>query len=302
MAKGILREMNNFEQYLNNTRHRVESELNRRLPPETTRPAGLHRSMRYGVLGGAKRVRGILCFASCESVGGNSESAVLPATALEILHAYTLIHDDLPAMDNDDLRRGKPSTHKKFGEASAILAGDALLTLAFELLAECVAPVPYPPGQLSLELARATGSQGVIAGQFEDIESEDSNKDGDKLRFIHTHKTADLIRAACRMGGITAGANAKELDILDRYGRDIGVAFQLTDDIMDEIGVTETIGKPTGSDRAKKKMTAISVYGLEETRRQVQTLIHRASVAIRDLPGPTEPLASIAAMIVNRNR
>ncbi len=274
----------------------VEAELARALPNPGTRPADLHEAMRYSVLNGGKRIRAVLCLAACEAVGGATASALPPACALELLHAYTLVHDDLPAMDDDDLRRGKPSCHKAFGEAEAILAGDALLTLAFELLAR----MPANQSALALELARAAGSRGVIGGQFEDVRSEEGVRDRETLEFIQTHKTADLIRASCRMGGIAGGAGEEQLAALDTFGHNIGIAFQLIDDILDETGTAEVIGKPAGSDRENMKMTSITVYGLEGTRELAEKLVDGAKLAVKSLPGDTEPLLGIANLVIDR--
>ena len=208
--------------YMEEKRAWVNSALDRYLPPETERPARLHKAMRYSILCRGKRIRPILCLASAGAVGKPDDVAMIPAMALECLHTYTLIHDDLPSMDNDDLRRGKPTSHKIFGEANAILAGDSLLTLAFELLAQTP-----EAGRLALELAKAAGSRGVAGGQFEDLASDGKEPDADQLKFIHIHKTGKLIRAACRMGAIAAGADEPALEVLSLYGDRIGIRTEL---------------------------------------------------------------------------
>jgi geranylgeranyl diphosphate synthase type II len=287
--------------YLDQRRDRVDHLLRERLPPETTRPALLHRAMRYSVFGEAKRIRPILALAAAEAVGGDAETALLPGAAVELLHTYTLIHDDLPAMDDDALRRGRPTCHIVFGEANAILAGDALLTLAFQWLAECVAPAPYPPNQLAFELAAAAGSQGVIAGQVEDLAAEGREPDSDLVDFIHRHKTADLIRAALRMGAIAGGAQRDALDALSRYGDCIGLAFQVADDLLNVTSDSAALGKGTGTDAARGKLTYVSVHGLEDARRRATGLVTQAKAELQACRGPVEPLAAIADFVVSRS-
>jgi len=294
--------MIHFEEELEDRRALIEGRLDEVLPPAETPPGELHAAMRYSVMGGGKRIRAILCLASCVAAGGNSEDALTPAAALEILHAYTLIHDDLPAMDDDDMRRGKPSCHKAFGEAEAILAGDALLTLAFELLAREPTHNSYKPAALVSELAAATGSRGVVGGQYVDIKSDSRLDDEEELRFIQIHKTADLIRAACRMGGIVAGANPDQLRALDSYGGKIGIAFQIVDDLLDETGVQEELGKPLGSDREQGKMTAVSLYGLDGARHRASELIASAKKSLATMPGDIKPLQGLADMVLARRK
>lgn len=286
--------------YLEERRKGVEDCLARRLPPEDTRPALLHQAMRYSVLGEAKRVRPILCMAAAEAAGGTADAALIPGCAIELLHTYTLIHDDLPAMDNDDLRRGRPTCHKVYGEANAILAGDALLTLAFEWLAECAAPSPYPPNQLALELARAAGSQGVIAGQVEDIAAEGRAAEAELVEYIHRHKTADLLRASVRMGAITAAAPPGVLAALDTYGDQLGLAFQVADDVLNATSDAATLGKGTGTDAARGKMTYVAVHGLDEARRRAAQWVARARASLDQVPGDTTPLRALADYVIAR--
>ena len=286
--------------YLNRRREIVESSLLQHLPPDATRPAVLHKAMRYAVMAGGKRLRPILAIAACEAVGGQPEQALLAGLSVEILHTYTLVHDDLPCMDDDALRRGKPTTHVVFGEANALLAGDALLTLAFEWLAGVTAPPPYAPGQLALELARAAGSQGVIGGQVEDLASEGIPPDADRVQYIHEHKTGALIRAAIRMGGICGGATPQALEALTRYGHAAGLAFQIADDILNVTSTPEQLGKPVGSDAVLKKMTYVAVHGLEASRKQAAALVQEAVHAIRHLPGDPHPLMALAEHTVQR--
>jgi geranylgeranyl diphosphate synthase type II len=288
--------------YLEKRRQKVEAGLSKHLPPASTRPAILHEAMRYAVLGGGKRLRPILCMTSCEAAGGHPENALLPGLAIEILHTYTLIHDDLPCMDDDDLRRGRPTTHMKYGEANALLAGDALLTLAFEWTAKVPAPPPYSPGQLSLELAIGAGSQGVIGGQVEDLAAEGQPVNADLVDYIHRHKTASLIRSATRMGAICAGATPPQLEALSRYGECIGLAFQIADDILNVTSTPEQLGKPVGNDVALTKLTYVAVHGMEPSQIRANALIEEAISAVQILPGDNSPLVELARYTVKRNK
>lgn len=292
--------MFNLQDYLETRRGSVEAALDKAMPPESTRPEVLHRAMRYSVMAGGKRLRPILCMAACEASGGKAESAMMAGLAIEVLHTYTLIHDDLPCMDNDELRRGRPTSHIMFGEANALLAGDALLTLAFEWLGGLQAPPPYLPNQLSLELARASGSRGVIGGQVEDLEGEGKAPDAELLDYIHRHKTAALLRASVRMGGICGKASPESLDALSRYGECAGLAFQIADDILNVTSTPEQLGKPVGNDEQLKKLTYVAVHGLDASRTRADTLIREAVDAIRDLPGNPQPLIALAEYTVKR--
>jgi geranylgeranyl diphosphate synthase type II len=287
--------------YLAAARQTIDAALDRCLPPATERPARLHQAMRYSVLGGGKRLRPILCLASAEAVGGAAAAALLPAVALEFLHAYTLIHDDLPAMDDDDLRRGQPTLHKAFDEATAILAGDALLTFAFEVLARAAAPAPCAPGQLVLELAEAAGSRGVVGGQAEDLAAEGCPPDAGWLDYIHLHKTGKLLRAACRLGALSAGAGAEQLAALTTYAEHIGLAFQIADDILNVTSTPERLGKAVGSDAARQKMTYVALYGLDASRDRARALVAGARAALAPLGGRAERLAELAEFMVARN-
>jgi geranylgeranyl diphosphate synthase type II len=294
--------MFDLTKYLEESRRFVEEALDRHLPPEAERPSLLHKAMRYSVQCGGKRLRPILCLASCEAAGGTPGSAIMPAVALEYLHTYSLIHDDLPAMDNDDLRRGKPTSHKMFGEANAILAGDALITLAFEVLGQTIVPAPYPPTALVLELATAAGSRGVAGGQFEDLASEGYEPHPEQLDYIHTHKTARLIRAACRLGAIAAGATLEDLEALSVYGERAGLAFQIADDILNATSTLEELGKAVGSDAARGKMTYVALYGIEGAQERAEALIREATAALAELGTRCEPLAELARFMVHRSR
>lgn len=271
--------MNDLQNYLKQQSQIVNAALGALLPPETERPVKLHKAMRYSIFAGGKRLRPALCIASCEACGGTSEQAVAAACALELLHTYTLIHDDLPAMDDDTLRRGRPTCHIAFDEATAILAGDALLTLAFEMLAD-----QPRGGALALELAQAAGSRGVIGGQAEDIDAEGKAPDAALVEYIHRNKTAALIRAACVMGGICAGADMQTLKYLAQYGENTGLAFQIIDDLLDESSTVEELGKDIGSDKAKGKMTWQAVHGIDAARKKAEELTAAACTAADSLP------------------
>lgn len=288
--------------YLRRRAERVDRALSRALPPEDRAPVVLHKAMRYSVEAGGKRLRPVLCLAACEAVGGRAARAMRPALALEALHTYTLIHDDLPCMDDDALRRGRPTCHVVFGEANALLAGDALLTLAFEWMAQVPAPPPYPPCALALELARATGHAGTIAGQCEDLAAEGESPSAERVDRIHRLKTGALLRASVRIGGIVAGASAADLKALSRYGESIGLAFQIADDLLNATGDAKRLGKAAGSDAQRGKMTYVAVHGLEAARRRAERLAHEAVRALQRLPGPTEPLEALAYHMIRRDR
>ncbi|HOW97205.1 MAG TPA: polyprenyl synthetase family protein [Kiritimatiellia bacterium] len=292
--------MFDVEAYMGAHRSRIEKELDRYLPPAATRPAVLHEAMRYSVFAGGKRLRPILCVATCEAVGGSAEPAWLPAAALELMHTYTLIHDDLPAMDNDVLRRGKPTCHVVFGEANAILAGDALLTLAFEWMARSLPPPPYQPGHYVLELAEAAGSLGVIGGQVEDLAAEGQPPTAELVEHIHQRKTAALIRASIRIGAAAGRATEEEFNALTLYGGDIGLAYQITDDILDATATTESLGKTAGKDQARRKCTWVEVFGLEASWQKAHALADRAIEALKPLHRKGEALKSLAHFLVNR--
>jgi geranylgeranyl diphosphate synthase type II len=264
---------------LQRLRAEIQSTLAEDLPPEDTRPIVLHQAMRYSVLAGGKRLRPLLALAVVDALGGDPAAARRSAAALELFHTYTLIHDDLPCMDDDDLRRGLPTCHVKFGEANALLAGDALLTLAFAWLAE------GPAGADGVrELAQAGGSQGVVGGQVEDLAAEGRAADAETLAWIHRHKTAALIRAALRLGGRLAGLAEPVIDRLGRIGDLAGLAFQIVDDLLDETSTDAELGKPVGSDRANAKMTYVTLHGLEGARREANHLAAEARAELADLP------------------
>lgn len=284
----------NISLYLKNKQSLVDLAIKDFLPSEQTRPTLLHEAMRYSVLNGGKRIRPILCIAAAESFGKVDHEVLAPAVSLELFHCSTLIHDDLPCMDDDDLRRGQPTCHIKYGEANAILAGDALMIHAFQLLAE------YGDARISLELAQAAGSRGVIAGQVEDLAAEGCEPNADLIEFIHMNKTAILIKAAVRMGAIAGGARDDELESLSIFGKKIGLAFQIEDDILDETSSDEVLGKPAGSDAEQHKMTYPAVHGMEAAKTMVSTLTSDAIAALNLLQRETPALRGIAEYLMNR--
>jgi len=301
--------MNDLTIYLKKQAEAVNAALEALLPPATERPAKLHEAMRYSVFAGGKRLRPVLCIAACEACGGTAEQAMPAACALELLHTYTLIHDDLPAMDDDTLRRGRPTCHIQFDEATAILAGDALLTFAFEVLAN----VPNIGNLLAQELARAAGSRGVIGGQMEDMDAEGKTPDADLVEYIHRNKTAALIRAACVMGGLCAEADfppspdglrrtSQTLEKLAAYGENIGLAFQMVDDLLDESATVEELGKDIGSDKARGKMTWPAVYGIEKTSADARKLTAEAKKSVASLKKNTGRLEQLADFMACRNQ
>ncbi len=265
--------------YLKEKRQVIDGLLDRYLPPEGAEPKSLHTAMRYSVMAGGKRLRPILALTACEycggSVDGKDRSIHWAATALEMVHTYSLIHDDLPCMDDDDLRRGIPTCHKKFGEAVAILAGDALHDLAFSLMARTGST------EAVAELAQAIGTDGMLGGQIADVEAEGRDVTRDDIINIHTRKTAALIRCSVRLGAMLGGADAKLLSRLTRYGEKVGLAFQIIDDVLDIEGDQKLLGKNTGSDRKKQKATYPQVVGVERARRDASQLIDE-SVALFD--------------------
>jgi len=290
--------------YLDRGRLLVDAALDRLLPPETAQPPGLHKAMRYSIFAGGKRLRPILAMAAAEAAGARPETVLDEACSLELIHTYTLIHDDLPAMDNDDFRRGMPTSHKAFGEAVAILAGDALQTQAFGLLARAHRSLRHSPERL-IEvigmLAGACGSQGVIGGQVVDIESEGRPVSREMLDYIHAHKTGKLIHAAVMLGAILGGATQARQADLSRYGEAIGLAFQITDDILDVVSTSEQLGKTAGKDAQAGKATYPSLLGMEEARRMQQHYFELSLAALASYDDAAEPLRQIARVIVERN-
>lgn len=290
--------------YLKEQCARVDEALDRFLPAETELPHSLHKSMRYSVFAGGKRVRPILMLAACQAVGGDTERAIPAACAMEMIHTYSLIHDDLPAMDDDDFRRGNPTNHKVFGEAIAILAGDALLTEAFKLVSDPRFAMEVPAAArvaVIHEIATCAGSYGMVGGQVVDMESEGKpDIDLPTVQYIHTHKTGALIKASVKAGAILGGADERKLSAIARYGEAAGLAFQIADDILDIEGTTEEIGKDAGSDEARGKATYPAVMGLAAAKEEARNMMDEALRALVIFSAEADPLREIAKYIVNR--
>jgi geranylgeranyl diphosphate synthase type II len=286
--------------YLNQRQTQVEAALDRSLP--LTYPEKVYEAMRYSLLAGGKRLRPILCLATCELAGGTVEMAMPTACALEMIHTMSLIHDDLPAMDNDDYRRGKLTNHKVYGEDIAILAGDGLLAYAFEYIATQTQNVPAGQVlQVIARLGRAVGAAGLVGGQVVDLESEGkSDIQEETLNFIHTHKTGALLEACVVCGGILAGVTEAELERLSRYAQNIGLAFQIVDDILDITATQEQLGKTAGKDLQAQKATYPSLWGLEVSKAKAKELIDAAKAQLEPFGEKAQPLIAIADFITTR--
>jgi len=280
-------------------RRRIEEALERALPSEDAPPPTVHRAMRYSVLAGGKRLRPLLVIAGAEAVGGTAALVMPTACALELIHTYSLIHDDLPAMDDDDYRRGRLTNHKVFGEAMAILAGDALLTLAFRLIADNGALVSDPRvlRDVLTTIADVAGTPGMVGGQVVDIESEGKTISAEMLDYIHRHKTAALIRAALVVGAILAGGGEGAVAAIRSAGETLGLAFQIVDDILDVEGSLAELGKTAGSDERKKKVTYPAYHGLDVSRAKARALIEDAKRELALLGPPAEPIRALADFI-----
>lgn len=292
----------NIQEYLQKRKALIDSSLAEYLPSVEEIPGTIHQAMHYSVFAGGKRLRPILVMASAEAVGGDGIKVLPAACALEMIHTYSLIHDDLPAMDDDDFRRGKPTNHKVFGEAMAILAGDALLTHAFGLLSSCSGV--FAPEKVNLvisEVAEAAGTLGMVGGQVLDIQSEGCEISGDDLYNIYIRKTAALFVAALRCGAILSNCNERQLEVLTAYGRHLGLAFQITDDILDITGNTAVLGKNVGSDVRKKKATFPQIYGLERSKKIAREESLRAVEIIEELGRDAEPLQYIVRFLASRD-
>jgi len=280
----------------------VDTALDSFLPPADRYPEVIHDAMRYSVMNGGKRLRPILAIASCEAVGGDSKATLPTACAIEFIHAFSLIHDDLPALDNDDLRRGKPTNHKVFGEAMAILAGDGLLAYAFETIAKHTTGVPADVVvDVTCKVASATGMSGMIIGQVVDMISEGKKIDADTLKYMHKNKTGALITVSCVTGAMLGGGTTEQIDALKVYGDKIGLAFQIADDILDIVGDQEKLGKPIGSDAENDKSTYPSLYGLEKSKELARQAVDEAVEALSIFDTKADPLREIARFIVERD-
>jgi len=269
--------------YLESLRETVDGALESFMPSPDSHPQRLVSAMRYSLFAGGKRLRPALVIAAAESAGGVREKALAPACVVELVHTYSLIHDDLPAMDNDDLRRGRPTCHRAFDEGTAILAGDALLALAFEVLSGACEGAPETGLRMITELGRAAGWKGMVGGQQVDMDSEGTIPDLPVLEYIHTHKTGALIRCSVILGGLAANADEQSLNALDRFGERIGLAFQIVDDILDLTATTSEMGKDHGSDAARGKITYPALFGVAEARLRALELIKQAKTEIGEL-------------------
>jgi len=278
----------------------VDAALDRYLPKAKEKPASIHAAMRYTVFAGGKRLRPILALAAAEACGGEPEHALAPACAVEVLHTYSLVHDDLPCMDDDDLRRGRPTCHKVYGEGMAVLTGDALLTEAFLMLAQTPASKRYSAKDYVAELALTGGSRKLIGGQVLDLEGEGKKLTKAGLVKIHEAKTAALLTTSLRLGGMTANATPKQLEALTAFGYALGLAFQVIDDILDVTQSTEVLGKTAGKDVAVEKSTYPAVLGLEKSRKEAAKLTKQAMDALQPFGKKAERLREIAGYLLDR--
>jgi geranylgeranyl diphosphate synthase type II len=293
-----------FNKYLNDQIETVDDFLDRNLPPDTDYPESIHRAMRYSLFAGGKRLRPVLALAASEAVGGNRDDVLPVAAALEMIHTYSLIHDDLPAMDDDSLRRGKPTSHVVFGEAIAILAGDGLLTEAFRLLAASPSSdLSHPERRLRAVavLAEAAGVQGMVGGQVVDIESEGKPVGPETLDYIHRHKTGAIIRGAVQLGAILGGGSEEDIERLTGYGRDVGLAFQIVDDILDVEGDAAALGKTAGKDERAGKATYPRIHGMDAARAKAKELAEQAAELAETYGAAGQPLVHLARRIVDRS-
>jgi len=294
--QGLIR----LQEYLAARTAAVNRALDKSLPPATAKPATIHRAMRYSLFAGGKRIRPALCLAAAAACGGNEANAYPLACAVECIHTYSLVHDDLPAMDNDDYRRGKLTNHKVFGEGIAVLAGDALLTQAFEVAAQCKGWPRYSHQTIILELARAAGSLQLIAGQVADLEGEGKRLSAAELRYIHERKTSALLCCSVRLGGMSANCTPAQLKALTAFGYNVGLAFQVIDDILDITQTSEKLGKTAGKDTKAQKATYPSIIGLDQSRKIAAQLTQRAFDALRTFHGKAVALEALAEFLLRR--
>ena len=291
-----------LKQYLEDRRLMVEEALEVALPQQDGPETRVVEAMRYSLFAGGKRLRPILCLAASEAVGGDLKAAMPAGCALEMIHTYSLIHDDLPAMDDDDLRRGKPTNHKVFGEAIAILAGDGLLTEAFVLLSDYNSLLPERAVQVIGVIAEAASYRGMVGGQVVDILSQNKRADLETVQQMHSRKTAALIAAATESGALAGKGSEVQVAALGRYGRAIGLAFQVADDILDIEGDTELLGKTTGADEARGKVTYPAAVGLERSRQAANEMVNDALAALEGFDDRANPLRSLANYIITRKK
>jgi geranylgeranyl diphosphate synthase type II len=289
-----------LQAYLANAALTVDKALGSFLPKPTHKPATIHKAMRYSLFAGGKRLRPILALAAAEVCGGSPDDALFAACAVECIHTYSLIHDDLPCMDDDDLRRGRPTNHKVFGEGIAVLAGDALLTAAFEILARAPQTARYSTADYILELSQTAGSRSLIAGQVMDLEGEGKAVSKAGLQFIHLAKTAALLMTSLRLGAMSANASKAKLEALTHFGRSLGLAFQIIDDILDVTQTTEKLGKTAGKDVAATKATYPALFGLERARKIAAELTDDALTALKPFGRRAQTIRSIAESLLVR--
>jgi geranylgeranyl diphosphate synthase type II len=288
-------------EFLARVRNKVDHKLDELLPSESTEPQSIHQAIRWTIFAGGKRIRPALLFAAGEQFGASENPLTGPACAVELIHTYSLVHDDLPSMDNDDLRRGRATCHIKFGEATAILTGDVLQTLAFQILAEDEELEPDTRVRLISEIAGAAGTPaGMVAGQVLDLAAEGRVVSGDEIESIHKYKTGALIVAALRCGAIIGGASPEELECISEYGRNLGLLFQITDDLLDSTATAEDLGKTPGKDQQAQKATYPLIYGFEESRRLARESSARAIKAIEGMDRPSSLLKELVLMVERR--
>ncbi len=280
----------------------VNASLDHFLPPATMKPATIHKAMRYSLFAGGKRMRPALCLAAAAACGGRDADAMPLACAVECIHTYSLIHDDLPAMDDDDFRRGKPTNHKVFGEGIAVLAGDALLTQAFEIVAKSKGWPRYSHQKLVLELAAASGSLQLIAGQVADLEGEGKKTSAEQLKYIHERKTSALLCCSVRLGGMSANCTPAQLAALTKFGYNVGLAFQIIDDILDVTQTSEQLGKTAGKDTKAQKATYPSIVGMEKSQKLAAELTGRAFASLKIFGKRGAALEALADYLLRRDR
>src|SRR5213596_440420 len=290
----------NLKTYLIVRQRMIDRALDRFLPTENAAPPTIHKAMRYSLFAGGKRLRPILCLAAAESCKGEMSKALPLACAMECIHTYSLVHDDLPSMDNDDFRRGRATCHKVFGDGFAVLAGDALLTVAFEIAARARPTPRYSMAEILREMAVAAGSRKLIAGQVADLEAEGKKVSRDELRYIHENKTAAMITTSIRLGAMSANADAKKLRAITKFGYALGLAFQVIDDILDVTQTSEKLGKSAGKDVAAQKATYPAVIGLEKSRAEARRLTAKAHGALESLGKDAATLRALADYLLAR--
>jgi geranylgeranyl diphosphate synthase type II len=289
-----------LKKYLESGCEKVDRALRRLLPSASMKPVTIHRAMRYSLFAGGKRLRPILCLAAAEACGGKESIAMPQACAVECIHTYSLIHDDLPCMDNDDFRRGKPTSHKVFGEGIAVLTGDGLLTVAFDIVARAKENHRYSQGDFVRELARSSGSLFLVAGQVADLEGEGKKLSHQDLVYIHERKTAALLACAIRLGAMSANAHPNQLRNLTRFGYNLGMAFQVIDDILDATKTTAELGKTAGKDAKAGKATYPSILGMEQAEKEAQHYTKAAVSALRPFGADAHRLNQLADYLLNR--